>query len=58
MLIARSSSYWMPGGEVLPITEDNRHFALEINDRMAAAGERIMVVARRDFDPQTFDPKG
>jgi len=21
------------------------------------AGERVMVVARRDFDPQTFDPK-
>ena len=57
VLIARSSSYWMPGGEVLPITEENRHFALEINDRMAAAGERIMVVGRRDFDPQTFDPK-
>jgi Ca2+-transporting ATPase len=57
VLIARSSSYWMPGGEVLPVTEENRHFALEINERMAAAGERIMVVARRDFDPQTFDPK-
>ena len=28
------------------------------NERMAAAGERVMVVARRDFDPQTFDPKG
>ena len=24
---------------------------------MAKAGERVMVVARRDFDPQTFDPK-
>ncbi len=57
VLIARSSKYWMPGGEELPITEENRHFALEINDRMAAAGERIMVVGRRDFDPQTFDPK-
>ncbi len=42
---------------MLPITEENRHFAIEINDRMAAAGERIMVVGRRDFDPQTFDPK-
>jgi P-type Ca2+ transporter type 2C len=57
VLIARSGSYWMPGGEVVPITDENRHFALEINDRMAAAGERIMVVARRDFDPQTFDSK-
>ena len=25
---------------------------------MAAAGERVMVVARKDFDPKTFDPKG
>ena len=25
---------------------------------MAKAGERVMVVARRDFDPATFDPKG
>jgi Ca2+-transporting ATPase len=24
---------------------------------MAAAGERVMVVAYRDFDPATFDPK-
>jgi Ca2+-transporting ATPase len=25
---------------------------------MAKAGERVLVVARRDFDPATFDPKG
>jgi Ca2+-transporting ATPase len=43
---------------VLPITDENRPLALKENDRMAAAGERVMVVARRDFDPQTFDPKG
>ncbi len=58
VLVARGGSYWMPGGETLPITEDNRHLALTENDRMAQAGERVMVVARRDFDPQTFDPKG
>ena len=57
VLIARSSSYWMPGGEVLPVTEENRPLAFKENDRMAQAGERVMVVARRDFDPQTFDPK-
>ena len=57
VLIARSTSYWMPGGEVLPATEENRPLALRENDRMAQAGERVMVVARRDFDPQTFDPK-
>ena len=42
---------------MLPITDDNRPLALKENDRMAAGGERVMVVARRDFDPQTFDPK-
>ena len=31
--------------------------ALKENERMAKAGERVMVVGRRDFDPATFDPK-
>ena len=47
----------MPGGELQPVTDENRPLALLENDRMAQAGERIMVVARRDFDPATFDPK-
>ncbi len=58
VLIARGGYYWMPGGDPVPITDENRQLALAENDRMAAAGERVMVVARRDFDPATFDPKG
>lgn len=58
VLIAHAGSYWLSGGENHPITDDNRHLALQENDRMAEAGERVMVVARRDFDPDTFDPKG
>jgi Ca2+-transporting ATPase len=58
VLIARAASYWLPGGEVQPITDDNLLFALQENERMAKTGERVMVVARRDFDPATFDPKG
>lgn len=58
VLIARGGSYWMPGGEVLPVTSDNRQLAIDENDRMAKAGERVMVVARRDFDRTSFDPKG
>jgi Ca2+-transporting ATPase len=58
VLIARSSSYWLPGGEIAPITDENRPLALLENERMAKAGERVMVVARKDFDPATFDPKG
>jgi Ca2+-transporting ATPase len=57
VLIARSSYYWMPGGEALPVTDENRPLALAENDRMAKSGERVMVVARRDFDPATFNPK-
>ena len=58
VLISRSSSYWLPGGEVQPITDENRKLALTENERMASSGQRVMVVARRDFDPATFDPNG
>jgi Ca2+-transporting ATPase len=58
VLISRAGSYWLPGGKVQPVTKDNLPLALQENERMAKAGERVMVVARRDFDPATFDPKG
>ncbi|HEU4319666.1 MAG TPA: cation-transporting P-type ATPase [Acidimicrobiia bacterium] len=57
VLIARSGHYWEPGGTGGDITEDNRSLALAENERMASQGERVMVVARRDFDPNTFDPR-
>jgi Ca2+-transporting ATPase len=37
---------------------DKGALALKENERIAAAGERVMVVARKDFDPKTFDAKG
>ncbi len=58
VLIARSSYFWLPDGEILPVTDENRSLALDENERIAANGERVMVIARKDFDPQTFDPKG
>jgi Ca2+-transporting ATPase len=58
VLIARSGSYLGPDGEKVPVTEENRPLALEANDRMAASGERVMVVAEKDFDPGSFDPNG
>jgi P-type Ca2+ transporter type 2C len=57
VLIARGGYYWMPGGETEPISDENRQLALDVNERIAGAGERVMVVGRRDFDPKTFDPK-
>ncbi|HVJ96820.1 MAG TPA: cation-transporting P-type ATPase, partial [Acidimicrobiia bacterium] len=58
VLIDRGGYVWMPEGEHVAITDENRHLALEENERMAKAGERVMVVARRDFDPATFDAGG
>ena len=57
VLIARTGSLWLPDGEVRPITDEDLQLALDENERIAQEGERVMVVARRDFDPETFDPK-
>ncbi|HEX5938166.1 MAG TPA: cation-transporting P-type ATPase [Actinomycetota bacterium] len=58
VLISRGGSYRDPDGTIVPVTDENRHLALEANDRMAQGGERVMVVAQRDFDPATFDRSG
>ncbi|HKQ01363.1 MAG TPA: cation-transporting P-type ATPase [Actinomycetes bacterium] len=58
VLIARSGSYRSPDAALAAITDQNRSLALEANDRIAAAGERVMVVAQRDLDPATFNPDG
>ena len=56
VLIDRSSTFWSPDGEVHDVAADHRAAALAENERMAGSGERVMVVARRDFDPGQFDP--
>ena len=56
VIIGRSTSYWHPETASHPITDENRQRALDANDEIAASGERVMVVARRDFDPATFNP--
>ena len=58
VLIDRGGFYREPDGTRLPITDDNRHLALEANDAMANSGERVLVVAQRDFDPAGFQPDG
>jgi Ca2+-transporting ATPase len=58
VLIGLGGSYRDPDGTIVPVTDENRHLALEANDRMAEGGERVMVVAQRDLDPGTFDPNG
>jgi Ca2+-transporting ATPase len=56
VLIDRAGSYRSPDGTVVPVTDENRGLALAANDGIAAAGERVMVVAQRDFDPASFRP--
>ncbi|HEU4399435.1 MAG TPA: HAD-IC family P-type ATPase, partial [Actinomycetota bacterium] len=58
VLIAKGGSYRDPAGALVPITDQNRHLATEANDRIAASGERVMVVAQRDLDPKSFNPDG
>jgi Ca2+-transporting ATPase len=58
VLISRGGSFRSPDGTIVPVTDENRHLALEANDRIAEGGERVMVVAQRDFDPATFDRDG
>jgi Ca2+-transporting ATPase len=58
VLISRGGSYRDPDGTLVAITDHNRSLATDANDRMAAGGERVMVVAQRDLDPATFDPGG
>ena len=58
VLIARATTIRNPDGTLVPITDDNRHLALEANDQIANAGERVMVVAQRDLDPGVLRPGG
>ena len=58
VLISKGGSYRDPDGTIVPVTDDNRHLALEANDRIAEGGERVMVVAQREFEPASFDPNG
>jgi Ca2+-transporting ATPase len=56
VLISLADTYRAPDGTVVPITAANRELAFDANDRIAEAGERVMVVAQRDLDPAEFDP--
>ncbi|GAA1756195.1 cation-translocating P-type ATPase [Luedemannella helvata] len=58
VLISRGTAYREPDGTIVPLTDATRGVAVAGNDRIAAAGERVMVVAQRDFDPADLDLSG
>jgi len=51
VLFARAGEVRGPNGSRIALTDDNRHLLTDNNDRIAAAGQRVMVVAQRDLDP-------
>ena len=57
VLLARSSRARDVDGSELPI-DDYRERVLAENDRLAGDGLRVLAVASRDYDPQSFDPDG
>jgi Ca2+-transporting ATPase len=56
-LLARSTSSLDAQGQTVPIDELIREYT-ENNERLGRQGLRVMAVARRDFDPASFDPSG
>src|SRR3954469_9406060 len=42
--------------ELVPVDDDGRRRYSDENERLGAQGLRVLAVARKDFDPATFDP--
>jgi Ca2+-transporting ATPase len=55
VLLARSSGYLDADGLSVPMGDAAGRVLAE-NDRLAAEGLRVLAVARKDFDPASFDP--
>ena len=58
VLLARSTRYMATDGSSAPMANEHRERVLSENDRLAGEGLRVLAVARRDFDPGSFDPAG
>jgi Ca2+-transporting ATPase len=56
VLLARSTRYADVDGSSAPMNPEAVERVLAENDRLAGEGLRVLAVARRDFDPATFDP--
>jgi Ca2+-transporting ATPase len=58
VLISRAGFYRSPDGGLVPVTPENQQLAIDANDRIAGNGERVMVVAQRDFPRAGFQADG
>jgi P-type Ca2+ transporter type 2C len=55
-LLARATSHLDPSLAAAPVDEDFKARYLGENERLARKGLRVMATARKDFDPESFDP--
>ncbi len=55
VLLARSAAYADVDGSSKPLTPEGAERVVAENDRLAVGGLRVLALARRDFDPATFD---
>jgi Ca2+-transporting ATPase len=55
ILIARSDSILLTSGKVASLDDKARQRAMDLNEKLASQGMRVMIVAGRDLDPTTFD---
>lgn len=58
VLLGRSASARLPGGNTALLTVEMRTQVLTENERIASQGMRVLGLAQREFDPATFDPAG
>ena len=56
VLLARAKDIRNPDGTLVALTDANRQLVVDANDKIANAGERVMVVAQRDFEAGTVQP--
>jgi Ca2+-transporting ATPase len=57
-LLARSSRHLDPNLNLVDADDAFRQRYLDENQRLGEQGLRVLATARKDFDPQTFDPNG
>jgi Ca2+-transporting ATPase len=55
-LLERAADAFDVGGATLPVATIRARY-VTANEELARDGLRVMATARRDFDPQSFDPK-
>ncbi len=56
VILARSSYGLMPDGTSHELTSDDRKKVTDENERIASQGLRVLALAQKDFDPESFDP--